>query len=384
MSVINQMLKDLEQRRSDTVTASPLGGLSASNRHHVGRTMNYVLFGTVLAVLLITAFMFGHQRAATTEKGEKRFVATIEPALVVKKVVKKIVKKVVKKNEEVKFKADSGTLVVAGGPDSLPVLPGVNEVREINSDNLSVLQSKKLNISNKKKTKITAVKKTDPDIPVIIDKRLRPLTLAQQAQNHFQDAILKLGRGEESLAQSALTKALSVDPSHIRARETIAALLLNTGRISEASAFLRDGLNINPKTASLAKMYARILLDQGDVAQSITVLEQAMPSIATDPEYYALMAAFYTQVGKHGQAAQVYQQILQVRPGVSKWWMGLGLSLESMDDSAQALLSYRRAQRVGGLTVSLNNFVTGRIQALSPAVSVQSSATDSSTDFFEE
>ena len=165
-------------------------------------------------------------------------------------------------------------------------------------------------------------------------------------------------------------------------------MLLNTGRISEASATLRDGLRINPKAASLAKMYARILLDQGDTEQSITVLKQAKPSVSTDPEYYALMAVFYSQTGKHGQAAQVYQQILQVRPGVAKWWMGLGLSFESIGESVQALLSYQRAQRVGGLTTDVNKFVAGRIQALSPTVSAQAFSAgvnaEVNADIFEE
>lgn len=412
MSVINQMLKDLEQRRSESATQSPLGGLSASNGLlPAAQPMNYVLLGTVLVLAMITAFLFANQRTNTPYKEVAQSESTVTPAFIEGK------------NEEAKFKDNSVQVVMASTVDSLPPvslqsaslqsvslqsvkaqfsdkkepamtasakdLPRVKEIAQVTSVKQPPLQLKLQLKPQSKEIKKSLAENTDPAAPVVIEKRMRPLTAAQQAQKYFQNAVLKLGRGEQDAAHSVLIKALSADPSHIRARETIAALLLNTGRISEASATLRDGLLINPKTANLAKMYARILLDQGDTEQSITVLKQAMPSVSTDPEYYALMAAFYSQAGKHGQAAQVYQQILQVRPGVAKWWMGLGLSFESIGESAQALLSYQRAQRAGGLATDVNKFVTGRIQALSPIVSVHAGinaevSAEVSADIFEE
>ena len=183
----------------------------------------------------------------------------------------------------------------------------------------------------------------------------------------FQDAVKLLGRGDESGAQQKLEKALSIEPVHIRARETLFALLLNTGRVSEAVEKLSEGLRLRPTSAPLAKLYARVLVDQGDNDAAVAVLERARPSAVADPDYYALLAALYRGVGKHAQASQTYQQILQVRPGVAVWWMGLALSEDAMGSATKALEAYQRAQRSGGLKPEVVQYVQSRIAALIPS-----------------
>jgi MSHA biogenesis protein MshN len=205
-----------------------------------------------------------------------------------------------------------------------------------------------------------------------VTKTIRPLTSEQQAQVAFQNAVKMLGRGDESGAQQELETVLSIEPVHVRARETLAALLLNTGRVSEAAEKLREGLRLRPAATPLAKLYARVLVDQGDNDAAVMVLERAAPQLAADPNYYALLAVLYRGVGKHAQAAQVYQQMLKVQSGVAAWWMGLALSEDAMGESAQALAAFRRAQRAGGLKREVLQYVQSRITALTPIVSEKS------------
>ncbi|NOX43990.1 MAG: tetratricopeptide repeat protein [Gammaproteobacteria bacterium] len=414
MSVINQMLQDLEQRRNATVIESPLGGLSASGSVlYSSQPINYILLGAMLVLVVIAAFLFGAQGAnvAYQETTLSQFPSTIVPKIIeVPSIKNKPVKVVVASNPDsmqsvktqlannltnnkVDPSASTATLAktalsttekssaVKKPTQTEPVksqIPQAEDAKQ-KSDKHYALSTLDLNVEKVAENKIVETADTITT-PTVMEKRIRPLSDAQQAQQHFQESVLQLGRGQQDKARSTLDKALLVDPSHIRARETLAALLLNTGRISEASATLRDGLRITPNAASLAKFYARILVDQGDIERSITVLERAMPLVSNDPEYHALLAAFYSRIGKHGQAAQVYQKVLHVRPGVPQWWMGLGLSLESMGESARALASYQRAQRVGGLSAEVNKFVAGRIQTLSITIPVQTS----SAGFIEE
>jgi len=409
VSVINQMLQDLERRRGSSVVESPLGGLSASgNVLRSGQPMNYVLFGAVLVLAIVAAFLFGSQRSSV-------------PYTEISKVVPILI-------ETPKLKNDAVEVVVVSGPDSLQSV----KTEQATKSNLSPLDKLALLVhveslvekkmprsvvidgkttkAEKHHNKVLPVKNVPTVVsnisavpvlekiietqveeavdevapvemaesitPVVIVKRVRPLTDAQQAQQYFQKAVLHLGRGERDMAQAMLDKSLLADSSHIGAREALAGLFVNTGRISEASMTLHEGLRINSRATGLAKLYARILVDQGDTEKSIAVLERARPLVSNDPEYHALMAVIYSRVGKHGQAAQTYQQILNVRPGVPQWWMGLGLSFESMNDSKKALLSYQRAQRVGGLAKDVNKFVADRIHALSLMVSVKDTEDD--------
>jgi MSHA biogenesis protein MshN len=164
---------------------------------------------------------------------------------------------------------------------------------------------------------------------------------------------------------------LKIDPAHGRSRETLAALMLNEGRVAEAAAVLSDGLRLTPQATALAKLYARILAEQGDSAAAIAVLEQAQSADNNDTEYLALLAAFYQREQRHAQAAQTYQRVLQLRPAMASWWMGLALSLESLGESATALAAYQRAQQLGGLSRDVRTFVAERIRLLSATASQQ-------------
>jgi MSHA biogenesis protein MshN len=148
--------------------------------------------------------------------------------------------------------------------------------------------------------------------------------------------------------------------------------LLNTGRVSEAAESLREGLRLRPSATPLAKLYARVLVDQGDNDAAVAVLERAAPQVAADPNYFALLAVLYRGVGKHAQAAQVYQQMLKIQSGVAAWWMGLALSKDAMGESAQALEAFQRAQHAGGLKAEVLQYVLSRIAALTPIVAEKS------------
>ncbi|NOX91526.1 MAG: hypothetical protein GXP18_03475, partial [Gammaproteobacteria bacterium] len=79
------------------------------------------------------------------------------------------------------------------------------------------------------------IEKTSANDEQNINKTIRPLTDEQHSQLAFQRAIHLLSRDNQQEAQLALVEALSFSPVHFRARETLAALLLNAGRMSEAA-----------------------------------------------------------------------------------------------------------------------------------------------------
>lgn len=388
MSVINQMLQDLEQRRAIAAGESPLGGVSASSvSMRTSAPVNVILLGVVFALIIVIAMLFLSQHY-------------MQSPVLSQGIVKSTIKDTDVGHENV------SEIVVASSADSMQsveTVPGAEEItvanssvattnvadtkvpqvatrsvekksNEIKSTEKQIKKVKKPVVVSRKESMIEhneglAEEENDLSSPVFIDKRIRPLSAAQEAQQHFQQAVTHLGSRKQVQAYEELNKALSLDAGHVRARETLVALLLNTGRVSEAEAVLQEGLNINPGEAGLAKVYARILADQGNLEKSIALLEHAQPVVASDPEYHALLAAFYQRAGKYGQAVQSYQKILRVRPGVAQWWMGLGLSYESIGEPAQALSSYERARRVGGLTADVKKFVIERINVLAPTLS---------------
>jgi MSHA biogenesis protein MshN len=59
-----------------------------------------------------------------------------------------------------------------------------------------------------------------------------------------------------------------------------------------------------------------------------------------------------------------YQVALAARPQEGRWWVGLGISLETQQDGGAARDAYRRALDTGRLTSSLARYAEDRLRAL--------------------
>ncbi len=428
MSLVNQMLQDLEQRRSAEAGMSPLGGLSASGEGvsktvSAAQSINYVLLGATLmmliVVVLVLVYWFGVSQSAPLKPlllaqlpSTMQQIPVVKQSMVKQSMAKQeavepqvhepltkpkqaavatVVQNKTQNTVQEKKQANTPTnnVVVANIKASVVELKSdqhkmaalavaaVSETRGDDDAESMPITAVKADMSVEKiitplPAKFSAVQHSndaDQADREHINKTIRPLTGEQQAQLAFQRAVKLLGRDDQQAAQLALQQSLSFDPTYVRARETLSALLLNTGRVSEAMDRLSEGLRLQPQATPLAKLYARILVGQGDAGIAIGIMERARPAISADPDYYALLAVLYRGAGKNAQAAQVYQQILLVRPGVAAWWLGLGLSQDAMGESDQALDAYGRANRAGGLKPAVLQYVQERIQALTPVIS---------------
>lgn len=404
MSLVNQMLQDLEHRRTAEASVSPLGGLSASGGAVLKQPINYLLLSATIVMALVVVSVLIYLTSLetpmttgfTSERVNKLDHEVVAPVDVIMPIAaeasaaKKLTsaKPLATEAADIKTPATNNQPLIVNSvrPASKKIVKKAPQAIEINKASVVVEQEplKKSVVDEVSVASMSVVEtmaNVDAAVPAIaatnvqkansvesVSKKIRPLTNEQQAKIAFQHAVKLLGRGDEVAAHKSLEKALTFEPAHVRSRETLAALLLNMGRVSEAASHLSEGLRLQPNSPSLARLYARILVDQGDNAMAVAVLEKADPSIRDDPEYYALLAVLYRGVQKHAQAALVYEQILKVRPGVAAWWMGLALSQEAMNESEKALGSYQRAYRAGGLSREVSQYVQSRIAALTVSI----------------
>lgn len=420
MSLVNQMLQDLELRRSAEAGASPLGGLSASgagasNVSFAARSINTVLLGVTVALVLALAlallYLFDSNQSIVSASSPVKMISPMAVPVVKQNMAEQPLVESVKSSVSFvqhptqingqsvgqtelneKLNEEQNKTVVATVPDtvSISTLSNVGDddkkdrkaAEEVASVSMLITGAKTVPLIESVVVGGQSEVSADDAANTKINKTIRPLTSEQQAQQEFQRAVKLLGRGDQQAAQLALEQALAFEPAHVRARETLSALLLNTGRVSEAAESLSEGLRLQPSSTPLAKLYARILVNQGNAETAINIMERARPAVATDPDYYALLAVLYRGSDKHAQAAQVYQQILLLRPGVAVWWMGLALSQDAMGESAQALKAYVRAQRAGGLKLEVLQYVQMRISALAPVI--RNSTENEATNGFED
>lgn len=195
-------------------------------------------------------------------------------------------------------------------------------------------------------------------------KTPRPVSPAEQAEQHFADGLAALGQGQWRLAEQELQAALAADPDHLRARESLSGVLLYQGRRREAEAVLAAGLEAHPYTPSLARTYARLILDQGRDAAAIEVLETALVNAVDDAGYLALLAGIYQRNQRYGEAAAGYRSALSLAPKRAAWWLGLGLALEGSGELERAAGAYRSAIGNPGLNANSRRFAEDRLQRL--------------------
>ncbi len=197
-----------------------------------------------------------------------------------------------------------------------------------------------------------------------VEKRLRQPSAAERADAIYFEGTEKLRARQRPMAEARWREALVLDAGHLKAREALAGLLIAEGRGGEAGVLLDEGLHVAPAHALFAKLRARLLVDEGNVAKALEVLERYQATPATDPEYHAFQAALYQRTGRYDQAVAAYQRALTERPQESVWWMGLAIALEGAGNSRGALGAYRQALGRGPLAPELVRYIEGRIVAL--------------------
>lgn len=197
-----------------------------------------------------------------------------------------------------------------------------------------------------------------------MQKQMVPFQKDQKAEIAYQAAYDQIELHNLARAETLLRRALSYDPANIRSRILLAGLMIKQGRWVETVGLMQQGLKQRPDNTDFLKLYARVLMQLDRDHEAIQVLREHAPGIAADPNYYALLAALDQRQHDHRDAAKIYANILKLRPDTGAWWVGLGISLEALGKTKQAQEAYARARKTGSLVGELARFTDKRLVAL--------------------
>ena len=196
-----------------------------------------------------------------------------------------------------------------------------------------------------------------------VDKRNRTLSSAETAEAQFRRAAALLNQGRLSEAEDHLAGALRADPSHVAARQTYVAMLLEQHRVEAARRLVQEALAINPAQPAFAVALARIYIEQREYRNALEVLDKAGPA-PRDAEFQAMRAAVLQRLGKHAEAVEAYQNAIRIAPQPGTTWVGLAISLETLGRRPEAAKAYRRALDAGSLAPEAREYAESRARAL--------------------
>ena len=194
---------------------------------------------------------------------------------------------------------------------------------------------------------------------VVPPQPVRNRSPEHRAEQHFARAQRALAAQNWRDAENLLEQTLELLPAHLEARTQLASLLVARQASQTAERLLGEGLAIDPQAAALAKPYAQLLAERGALQAAL----QALGGIHPDAESEALRAALLHRAGHHAEAAGAYEDALREQPEQALWWTGLAIAREHNQEPRAALEAYRRAARLQ-LSGTVRQYVEQRMQAL--------------------
>lgn len=356
MSIINQMLRDLDARRAESAPADQpaLRGLAVGGRlaHH--RTPALV-WGLLVLVVVLAATLV-HVVAAEREPVPALPAASATPLAKLERPAPVVPPQAAERPAQ---PAATGTPAPQPEPPA-QAIPTPEEPAQPSVVALARTTAPAAEPGGEQHRQ----EGTRVPAPAAVQKQRRPLSTAQRVEAALAEASAAIRRGDQTAAAQALGRALSMEPSHAGARELLAKVYIAGGRVVEARAVLGDGIRLQPGHPGLRKLQARVLVEQGEPTAAIALLDNDRPAVAADTEYWALLGGLAYQHGDYATARTSYQELVKFQPASGTWWLGLAMAAEAQSDNSVARDAYQRALQSGALTPSLKQFALSRLPAL--------------------
>ena len=193
---------------------------------------------------------------------------------------------------------------------------------------------------------------------------MKQVSAAQQADAEFRKAAALMQQGRIADALAGYETALHLDAGHDAARQALVALLLESKRGPDAERVLQERLNSKPDHIGFTMMLARLQIERDAVAEAIATMEKALPYANSHADYQAFMAALLQRQNRNDEAITHYQLALQLAPNNGIWLMGYGISLQAMQRNADSKVAFQHALDTHTLSADLQAFVQQKIKGL--------------------
>lgn len=285
MSLINQMLRDLDQREASTLER---GGLAPQVRalprekHFPWAAVLPLIVGTAIAA---GGIWWAHEASMPVPQNPPAPAAPA-PAPAVLSMPTLIVP----------MPAEPVEAVAAPTPNAVTPV-ALAKVTEAPAPQPAEVQPTPL-------AKPAAVVASTP---AQIDKK--PLVPpAENADGEYRKALAAYRQGRPAEAADGLQAALRLEPRHVAARQALLSVLLEQRRLPEAQATATEGLALLPAQPGWAMILARLQVEQGQLADAERTMAAYEPYGERSADYLAFHGLLLEKLQRPQEARAVFQK----------------------------------------------------------------------------
>jgi len=399
MSVINNMLKNIDQRQT-AQRHQQSGGVDIPPVRDNHDVLFKVLSVLLAIVLIFTAYLylpFAQAPQASSDTAEKAYAVNnnSQPIEIAQAKITPVIKPLKQLSEEntgakgakaAHINAD--TQKELGQVQSNNALPdqAKDEIIQQHAADKAALLSKKAspteaNAKVATSTEINAPVEAKSSAPVkSITQAEQPpaenklVKTASVKQTKAQRIALQLKRAKQALefalyddAINDLTAILQTQPEHIEARNLLAATYFQQQDVLMAQQLLVAGIKINPEVVQWRVMLSKILIMQQEYEGVLKLLIAELEPQA-NLEFWVLKGTAAQNAQQHQIALASFTQLTQLQPQQAKWWLALATSKDALGEFADAKHLYKVALDLGGLNAAMTQHALQRLVALKEAV----------------
>lgn len=199
-----------------------------------------------------------------------------------------------------------------------------------------------------------APKTRGSDKEAAIDKRVIYVSGREKLEADYRHAVQLASSGRAGEAADQLREVLRQDASYSPARQALLRVLMEQRKTEEMAAVLTEGLDLQPNQTGWAISLARLAVERGDLAGAQRVLTRSYPHGSSSPEYVGFLGHVQYRQAHHKEAVETYLAATRLAPAEGRWWLGLGMAQEGEGRSTEAKESFRRALAAGTLNSDLS------------------------------
>lgn len=355
MSLINQMLRDLERRSQSTSVDKPTLTIKVPEPQQTGGRRQTVL---IIVAILSVLFFAWQYRPWNTLPDTSALPATPPVAPLSSTNVQSSDAQQPSPAMEITAAPSTTNTETAGATNQTSeVLPSI----EPTAQKGKAIDRMQAPIATPKPPKPKATAQYRPS-------NTKKTTAAgyRGSKRASADALYQqaLDSSSQLMRKEHLYDALSQDPSHLPARTLLLQTLLKIGSDDEIERFLQQSLHHHPRHPAFVTAMAHLQVQRHDYRAALATLQTLDPGTINDPTYLALLAVSHQQLQEYATAATLYQRLTEIQPEKAEHWLGLGLCAEQLQQKQTALRAYREALAKNSLGGSVIDYIHQRLNAL--------------------